>query len=53
MIKIEFEIIELTSGTSGNDTKEDNICPECGSKKLVNEGGCWKCLDCGYSKCDV
>lgn len=25
-------------------------CPECGGR-LLNEGGCLHCLDCGYSKC--
>lgn len=25
-------------------------CPECGGK-LVRDGGCIHCLDCGYSKC--
>jgi len=25
-------------------------CPECGSK-LQPSDGCWKCLNCGYSKC--
>jgi len=26
------------------------VCPNCGGR-LVNEGGCVKCLDCDYSKC--
>ena len=25
-------------------------CPDCGAI-LVNEGGCWVCRSCGYSKC--
>lgn len=25
-------------------------CPECGGR-LLNEGGCLHCIDCGYSKC--
>ncbi len=25
-------------------------CPECGGR-LINEAGCEKCLDCGYSRC--
>lgn len=33
-----------------NDEMAHEICPEC-SGRLLNEGGCMKCLDCGYSKC--
>lgn len=27
-------------------------CPECGSRKIVMAEGCFKCGDCGYSKCE-
>ena len=27
-------------------------CPICGEMKLIREGGCEKCLNCGYSKCE-
>lgn len=27
------------------------VCPECGGK-LIKEGGCIKCLDCGWSRCE-
>lgn len=27
-----------------------DVCPECGGR-LLNENGCYRCLDCGYSKC--
>lgn len=27
------------------------VCPECGGR-LLNENGCYRCLDCGYSKCN-
>lgn len=30
-----------------------NVCLECGEPQLVNNNGCWQCLNCGYSKCDV
>jgi hypothetical protein len=26
------------------------VCPDCGGK-LVRDGGCIHCIDCGYSKC--
>ena len=32
------------------DEKTTDTCPECGGK-IINEAGCEKCLDCGYSKC--
>jgi len=27
------------------------LCPECGQATLVNEEGCRKCYNCGYSEC--
>ena len=29
----------------------EEMCPECGQKSLVHEGGCICCKSCGYSKC--
>ncbi|MEM1548520.1 MAG: ribonucleotide reductase N-terminal alpha domain-containing protein [Thermoproteota archaeon] len=37
-------------------SKYDNTyveCPSCGSRRLVKEGGCLHCLDCGWSICPV
>lgn len=28
-----------------------NMCPECGNSTLIQEEGCEKCLNCGYSAC--
>lgn len=28
------------------------ICPECKESTLIFENGCYKCLNCGYSKCE-
>jgi len=28
-----------------------DICPSCGEASLVNEEGCKKCYNCGYSEC--
>jgi ribonucleoside-diphosphate reductase alpha chain len=28
-----------------------NMCPECGNSSLINEEGCSKCYECGYSVC--
>jgi ribonucleoside-diphosphate reductase alpha chain len=33
------------------NSKEYAICPECGEKGLVFEGGCNTCKVCGWSKC--
>ena len=30
---------------------EDEKCPECGGR-LIREGGCIHCMDCGYSRCN-
>ncbi|MEM5829254.1 MAG: adenosylcobalamin-dependent ribonucleoside-diphosphate reductase [Candidatus Aenigmatarchaeota archaeon] len=30
-----------------------DICPECGSSRIVEESGCIKCLDCGWSTCVI
>jgi hypothetical protein len=27
-------------------------CPECDQPGVVNEGGCYNCKDCGWSKCE-
>lgn len=32
------------------NTEVKEVCPECGGK-LVRDGGCIHCIDCGYSKC--
>ena len=32
-------------------TSEGGICPSCGAKEVVHEGGCLTCKQCGWSKC--
>ena len=32
------------------NTEVKEVCPECGGK-LVRDGGCIHCIDCGYSRC--
>lgn len=27
------------------------VCPECGEKAIVFEGGCYECKNCAYTKC--
>lgn len=31
--------------------KHADLCPECGNTSLIAEEGCYKCYNCGYSKC--
>jgi ribonucleoside-diphosphate reductase alpha chain len=31
--------------------KTSELCPECGEATMVNEEGCRKCYNCGYSEC--
>ncbi|MEM3747337.1 MAG: adenosylcobalamin-dependent ribonucleoside-diphosphate reductase [Thermoproteota archaeon] len=36
-----------------NKNNEYAECPSCGSKRLIKEGGCLTCIDCGWSVCPV
>jgi len=31
---------------------QGGTCPDCGESAIIFEGGCYKCTDCGYSKCE-
>ena len=31
--------------------KIGDLCPDCGAASVVNEEGCRKCYNCGYSEC--
>ncbi len=33
------------------DGKVLGVCPQCGETAYHKEGGCGKCLDCGFSTC--
>jgi ribonucleoside-diphosphate reductase alpha chain len=48
----------ITPAVVVNDAKTQNaskqhadLCPECGNTSLIAEEGCYKCYNCGYSKC--
>jgi len=41
----------IVNKNSGSGTYVE--CPNCGGKRLVKEGGCLHCLDCGWSICPV
>lgn len=44
------EHIESLKGETKKESKKAK-CPECGNMSYSKEGGCGKCLDCGYSQC--
>jgi ribonucleoside-diphosphate reductase alpha chain len=37
--------------TLGLQTRQLDLCPECGNASLVKEEGCKKCYSCGHSEC--
>ena len=52
-IKVEDTEVKLVEQPQ-NDNKmsyKAGICPECGAE-LEAQGGCFVCLECGYSKCE-
>jgi len=45
--------------TSGKVNKESSVplmrggtCPDCNENAIIFESGCYKCTNCGYSKCE-
>jgi len=36
----------------GGATGTAAACPECKENTLIFENGCFKCTNCGYSKCE-
>jgi ribonucleoside-diphosphate reductase alpha chain len=64
---VEIKVSEKESGSTASKTaaasekpvlilnSNNNYaeCPSCGSKRLVKEGGCLTCIDCGWSVCPV
>ena len=45
------EDVELSQQEVVVSEPDGEICPECGQKGIVHEGGCMCCKACGYSKC--
>lgn len=29
------------------------FCNSCQEEGLINENGCWRCVCCGFAKCDI
>ena len=50
IIKKEAPKVEKKAEMFDITNHAPNSCPEC-NMKLENVGGCYTCMDCGYSKC--
>jgi ribonucleoside-diphosphate reductase alpha chain len=46
----ESEIIQASA--AGNKSSTGGMCPDCHESSLIYENGCYKCVNCGYSKCE-
>lgn len=46
------ELVDLQQGKEQKNNNSEK-CPVCGSSRIVVEGGCKTCLDCGWSYCPV
>lgn len=47
-------VLEEFAKSIGDPNVEESTsstCPECGSDSIIKEGGCTRCLECGYDKC--
>jgi len=42
----------INKDNKGTNENQKNICKECGSV-MKPEGGCFICLNCGYSPCHI
>ncbi len=40
------------SGTTAEKEQELKHCPDCGEAGLIFENGCYRCQDCGFSRCN-
>jgi ribonucleoside-diphosphate reductase alpha chain len=50
-IKPTFNNAQPASANIDSGEKIGDICPDCGYASVINEEGCRKCYDCGYSEC--
>ena len=50
--QVKFEIANDVQQTNKSTTNHTMNCPECDQLGVVNEGGCYNCKDCGWSKCE-
>ncbi len=43
-------MIRVLNKYDSDEQHNEEVCPDCGGK-VVNEGGCKHCIDCGWSAC--
>lgn len=43
--------LELLVGSAKKMETSNSRCPDCGEKTLIMENGCYRCSNCGYTKC--
>jgi len=52
-----IEVYDFWNNTEEGPKKikefKGDACPECGSSRIVEDSGCIKCIDCGWSACIV
>jgi len=54
MRQIEIYLQIETGGEFSTDpTLTAEFCNSCGDEGLINENGCYRCVFCGYAKCDL
>lgn len=51
IVSFSSAMCRILSKYVAKEEVKGEICPECGGK-LIKEGGCIKCLDCGWSRCE-
>ena len=54
-VRFEFEPVKNVKpvGKYNGEAVNLAVCPECGQRALVVENGCYTCLSCGFSRCDL
>ena len=52
LLTLNHVVKESGFPTEGNPKSLGGTCPDCHESTLVFEGGCYKCMNCGYSKCE-
>ncbi len=49
---LEVLVAGRVTKESASPLVQGGTCPDCGESAIIFEGGCYKCSNCGYSKCE-
>jgi ribonucleoside-diphosphate reductase alpha chain len=52
LLTLNHVVKEGPSQANQGGTRQAASCPECHEQALIFESGCYKCTNCGYSKCE-